>query len=104
MEYFNNLYNRLEGLYISEFYLKNKSKTMYYNIIVTNASQVDLSKFKENIEILNSVYDCFNIKIVEAPANKSDDKATKPDNAKVTNKEEKEPPKKKGFFSKLFKK
>ena len=46
MEYFNSLYNRLEGLYISEFYLKNKSKTMYYNIIVTNASQVDLSKFK----------------------------------------------------------
>ena len=89
----------LEGLYKRQIYLKNKSKIMDYNIIVTNTAQVDLSKFKENIQILNSVYDCFNIKIVEAAENKSDDETNKPNN-----KEEKEPPKKKGFLSKLFKK
>ena len=72
---------------------------MDYNIIVTNAAQVDLSKFEENIEILDSIYDCFNIKIVEAAENKSNDETNKPNN-----KEEKEPPKKKGFLSKLFKK
>ncbi|MGM9535788.1 MAG: hypothetical protein ACI3VR_11065, partial [Intestinibacter sp.] len=60
-------------------------------------SQVDLSKFKENIEILNSVYDCFNIKIVEAEENKSDDETNKPD-------KKEEAPKKKGFLSRLFKK
>ena len=87
----------LEGLYKSQLYLKNKSKIMDYNIMVTNADQVDLSEFKENMEILDSVYDCFNIKIVEASANKSNDETVKPD-------KKEDPPKKKGFLSRLFKK
>ena len=87
----------LEGLYRNQFYLKNSSKTMDYNIMITNASEVDLSKFKENIDVLNSVYDCFNIRIIEAPENNSlGDKSN--------DKEEKGSPKKKGIFSRFFKK
>lgn len=87
----------LEGLYRNQFYLKNSSKTMDYNIMITNASEVDLSKFKENIDVLNSVYDCFNIRIVEAPENN-------PLGDKSNDKEEKGSPKKKGILSRLFKK
>ena len=87
----------LEGLYRNQLYLKNSSKTMDYNIMITNASEVDLSKFKENIDVLNSVYDCFNIRIVEAPENN-------PLGDKSNDKEEKRSPKKKGILSRLFKK
>ena len=87
----------LEGLYRNQFYLKNSSKIIDYNIMITNASEVDLSKFKENIDVLNSVYDCFNIRIVEAPENN-------PLGDKSNDKEEKASPKKKGILSRLFKK
>ena len=85
----------LEGLYKSQLHLKNSTKTLDYFIMVKNKDQVDLTKFRECIEIINSVYDCFNVKITD-----NEFAEAKPE----PKKEEKEPPKKKRFFSRLFNK
>lgn len=80
----------LEGLYQSELYKRCKNEVMDYNIVI-NSNGFDTSLFSENMNSINNLYENFNIVLTDEIKGKS-----------IDNDENK--PKKKGLFSKLFKK
>ena len=66
--------------------------------MVKNKDQVDLSKFRKCIDVINFAYNCFNVKIGEPPEKNIDNKSAKP--KLKPKKKEKEPSNEEGFFLK----